>query len=261
MMRTLLILALVASTARADAVLISIDSPDSRAADFGYTVRVVPGPKLVYIYLDLTAPAAKAFGTGDLTLMRGQQMVFEGNVTIQKDNAGKGTLKLTIDPSVIDGGEMTIWRGYIDGSPPTRNFGGFRLSIARLLQQAREPEAPAQALMKTMDGFRKQLPEPVGLGEMNGLGVEDINGVSHPDSHLKGIATRLGVKTKAECLVLLTYLKDKDPKMRRIAAFALEGVVNAYPGGMSSEDMQNVESAGHRKMVQAFLAGIEKLPR
>jgi len=124
-----------------------------------------------------------------------------------------------------------------------------------------EPVRTPAALMAELDGYRKKLPEPQGLGEMNGLGVPDIDGVAHPDSHLKGIATRLNVTTKAECHVLLTYLKDRDPKMRRIAAFALEGVVKAYPGGMSSNDIQDVESDGHRKMVAAFVAGIAKLPR
>jgi len=41
----------------------------------------------------------------------------------------------------------------------------------------------------------------------------------------------LGVKTRAECAALMTYLKDPDPKIRRIAAFAIEGVVKAYPVG------------------------------
>jgi RNA polymerase sigma factor (sigma-70 family) len=121
----------------------------------------------------------------------------------------------------------------------------------------RDPDA----VMKAMDGFRKELPPPQGLGEMNGVGVADINGETHPDSHLAGIASRLGVKTRAECMVLLTYLKDPDPKIRRIAAFALNGAVNAYPNGMSSDDIQKVDSDGHRKMVKAFIAGIEKLPR
>jgi hypothetical protein len=259
MIRTALILTLVVSVARADAFLVPLDSPDARPADFGYTIRVVPGPKLVTVYLDLTPAAAKAFGNGDLTLTHGRQPVVEATVAIKKDGAGKGTLKLTLDPAVIDGGELVIWSAPIDGQPPLINFGGFRLSIAALLQRAREPAA--LVLLRTLDGFRKKLPEPQGLGEMNGLGVPDIEGVARPDSHLKGIATRLGVQTRAECIILLSYLKDRDPKMRRIAAFALEGVVNAYPDGMSSSDMQDVESEGHRKMVLAFLAGIEKLPK
>ncbi len=115
--------------------------------------------------------------------------------------------------------------------------------------------------MKAMDGFRKKLPEPQGLDEMNGVGVKDIEGNTYSDNHLNGIARRLGVETKAECLALLTYLKDPDPKIRRIAAFAIEGVVKAYPNGMSSSDMQDVDSEGHRKMVKAFAAGIEKLPK
>jgi RNA polymerase sigma factor (sigma-70 family) len=124
-----------------------------------------------------------------------------------------------------------------------------------------KPAGDSDAVMKAMDGFRKKLPEPQGLNEQNGLGVVDIDGKIHPDSHLAGIASRLGVKTRAKCIVLLTYLKDPDPKIRRIAAFAIESVVKAYPTGMSSGDIQKVDSDGHRKMVKAFIAGIEKLPK
>jgi uncharacterized protein (TIGR03067 family) len=130
-----------------------------------------------------------------------------------------------------------------------------------LMTLKRDPVGDPDRVMRAMDGFRKKLPEPQGLNEMNGLGVADIEGKTHPDSHLKGIATRLGATTRAECMALMTYLKDPDPKIRRIAAFALEGLVKAYPNGMSSDDIQKVDSDGHRKMVAAFIAGIEKLPK
>jgi hypothetical protein len=45
-------------------------------------------------------------------------------------------------------------------------------------------------------------------------------------------------------MALLTYLTDPDPKIRRIAAFALEGVVDGYPDGMVSDDIQNVARMG-----------------
>jgi hypothetical protein len=78
-------------------------------------------------------------------------------------------------------------------------------------------------------------------------------------SHLGGVARRLGVKTKAECLVLLTYLKDRDPKIRFIAAHAIEIVVHAYPGGMSLSDSLEVDSDGHREMIRRFVEKIDKL--
>ena len=117
------------------------------------------------------------------------------------------------------------------------------------------------ALMKAMESFRKELPPPQGLNEMNGLGVEDVDGNVNPDSHLAGIGKRLGAKTRADCMVLLTYLTDRDPKIRRIAVFAIEGVVNAYPSGLSSSDIEKLDSDRHLAMVKAFIAGIEKLPK
>jgi hypothetical protein len=260
MVRTLLlaaVLALTAQTAMADANLVVLTGKGAKPSTFGYAFRAVEHGKKVTVYLELTPAAAKAFGHGELHLMKGGQTVLETTVTISKDAKGNGILKLTIDPHAVNGGELVIWSGHIDGAPAVVNFGGFRISIADLM--AATGEDRAEAVMKAMDGFRKTLPEAQGLGEMNGRGVPDIAGNAHPDTHLRGIATRLGVKTRAECLALMTYLKDPDPKLRRIAAFALEGVEKAYPNGMSSSDMQDVESEGHRAMVRKFTAGIEKL--
>jgi hypothetical protein len=190
------------SPAFADANLVTLGPKGRLPSQYGYSVRTVEHGKKVTVYIELTPPAAKAFGRGEMTLTKGGQTVVEATVTIEKDGKGKGMLKLTLDPNAIDGGDLTIWSGHIDGAPLVANFGGFRLSVADLLRW--EEEDRAEAVMKAMDGFRKKLPEPQGLGEMNGLGVEDIDGQSHPDSHLAGIAKRLGVTTRAECVALMT---------------------------------------------------------
>jgi len=114
-------------------------------------------------------------------------------------------------------------------------------------------------LLKKMDRFRKEFPPPQGVGELNGRTLKDVDGNQFLLSHLSGVARRLEVKTKAECLVLLTYLKDRDPKMRFIAARAIEDVVQAYPGGMSLNDILEIDSDGHRQLIQRFVDKIEKL--
>lgn len=114
-------------------------------------------------------------------------------------------------------------------------------------------------LMKAMDGFRKEVPPPQNTGEQNGFSLKDLDGKDFLLSHLGGVARRLGVKTKAECLVLLTYLKDRDPKIRFIAAHAIEIVVHAYPGGMSLSDILEIDSDGHREMIRRFVDKIDKL--
>jgi uncharacterized protein (TIGR03067 family) len=136
-----------------------------------------------------------------------------------------------------------------------------RVGSNQVLVTLKKQDSGPERMMKMMDGYRKKLPEPQGLNEMNGVGVADIDGNSHPDTHLKGIGIRLGATTKAEGMTLLTYLKDKDPKMRRIAAFALEDLLKAYPHGMSSSDLQDLDSDGHREMVRRFVEGIEKMQK
>jgi hypothetical protein len=163
------VLALTAQAAMADAHLIGLTGKGSKPAEYGYTIRTVESGKKVEICLELTPDAAKAFGQGELALTKGDKTIVEAMVTIAKDGKGKGTLKLTLDRLAVDGGELLIWSAPIKDAPTTINFGGFRLSIADLL--AGDDEDPADAVMKAMDGFRKQLPEPVGLNEMNSHGV------------------------------------------------------------------------------------------
>lgn len=130
--------------------------------------------------------------------------------------------------------------------------------------QEKEPkkdEPDPQALMKMMEGFRKKLPPPQGIEEENGKGREDEKGEPYLYGHLRGVALRMEVKSKTNCMILLTYLKDPSVKLRLIAGFALENVVKAYPDGFPAPDFERVDTDGHRSMVQAFVAGIAKLEK
>jgi RNA polymerase sigma factor (sigma-70 family) len=129
----------------------------------------------------------------------------------------------------------------------------------------RGPDAlsvPAQppSLFQTMDGFRRKLPEPQGPDEMEGPTITNADGTTLLLGHLRGIASRLGVKTKADCMLLLTYLNDRDLKVRCIASFAMENIVKAYPNGLPKDCLDHLDSESHRDMVRRFVAGIEKLP-
>jgi hypothetical protein len=105
-------------------------------------------------------------------------------------------------------------------------------------------------LMKTMDGFRKQVPEPQGINEENGKTIQDPNGNDFTTTRLAGVAQRLEVKDHSECLVLLSYLNDPDPKIRYIAACAIDNVVHAFPEGLIATT--KLESQDHYEMIRRF---------
>jgi hypothetical protein len=116
----------------------------------------------------------------------------------------------------------------------------------------------ASAVLDAMEGFRKEIPPAQGRGEQNGLSVEGLEPYTMP--HLSGVAARLGVGTRTECLFLMTYLKDGDLKLRLIAIEAINKATGAYPNGWSLECLTDTGSEGHRKMLFRFLEVIEKLP-
>lgn len=109
---------------------------------------------------------------------------------------------------------------------------------------------PAQ-LMDTMERFRKAIPPAQTLSEQNGLIFKEIAPFTAP--HLDGVARRLGVNTPAECMVLLTYLRDPDGKIRFIAIKALESLLKAYPTGLSMQCVTEPRSACHRSMTLRFV--------
>jgi hypothetical protein len=142
--------------------------------------------------------------------------------------------------------------------------GVFALALGGVGQAAERPKLAE--LMKKMDGFRREIPPPQGIEEDNGFVLNDVDGKGFSSGRLWGVASRLGVKTRAECMALLTYLNDRDPKMRIIAAEAIENVVHAYPDGFPTGDVLATDSdrqemvQRHRELILRFVDKVEKLP-
>jgi hypothetical protein len=114
-------------------------------------------------------------------------------------------------------------------------------------------------LIQAMEDFRTMLPAPRGLGEVNGFTIKELG--PYTTSHLSGVANRLGATSRADCLILLTYLKDADPKLRFIAFNAIYQVVDGYRNGIAS-DMDNIldtRTDGHLQQVRRFVELIDKL--
>jgi hypothetical protein len=114
-------------------------------------------------------------------------------------------------------------------------------------------------LIQTMEGFRTTVPRPQGLGEVNGFVLKELE--PYTTSHLSEVAKRLGARSRADCLALLTYLKDSDAKLRFIAVQAIYGVVDGYRNGIDSaaDNILDTRSDGHLKLVRRFVELIDKL--
>ena len=117
----------------------------------------------------------------------------------------------------------------------------------------------ASKVLDAMEGFRKEIPpdtRKVFAG--TGMSVKGLEPYTMP--HLDQVADGLGVTTRKECLMLLTYLKDSDLKLRYIAVRAIDNATNAYPNGLSVECFTDTGSEAHRKMLFRFLEVIDALP-
>jgi len=123
-------------------------------------------------------------------------------------------------------------------------------------QAAKSPKV--SKLLDAMEGFRKEIPPAQGIEEQNGESIPALG--DYLISHLSGVAGRLGVSSRTECMMLLTYLKDSDLRIRLIALEAINKATNAYPDGWSIECLTDTNSEGHRKMLFRFLQLIDKLP-
>jgi hypothetical protein len=114
------------------------------------------------------------------------------------------------------------------------------------------------SLKQQVEALRTKLPEPKTLSESNGFCIKDINGAQITMTLLGSAAKQLVISNGIDAQVLMAYLEDKDPKIRFIAAQALEYKYKATPGGMSVDDIVSLESKGHKKMVQRFRQKIDE---
>ena len=131
------------------------------------------------------------------------------------------------------------------------------VGCAPAIQAAKHPRA--SKVLDTMEGFRKEIPRDT-RPELPDTGLTVKSLEPYTLYHLAWVAEGLGVRTQKECLMLLTYLKDADHKLRFIAAHAIDKATDAYPNGMNVECFTDTGSEGHRKMLFRFLEVIEKLP-
>jgi hypothetical protein len=110
-----------------------------------------------------------------------------------------------------------------------------------------------------MEDFRTKMPPAQGMGEQNGITVKELEPFLM--SHLAGVARRMKVTTRVECVALMPYIRDRDCKLRFIAQQAINAATSAYPDGMSVECVLDTESEGHRKMAARFRDLIDRLER
>jgi hypothetical protein len=102
----------------------------------------VSGILLLAINLNLYPAAAKHFGRADLNLSKSGAIVAIFGLDRGPDQGGH--MRLTLDAEAVDGGELLIWSDWIEGRPANQSFGGFRISIAQLMQNAKRLGAVAE---------------------------------------------------------------------------------------------------------------------
>jgi hypothetical protein len=139
-------------------------------------------------------------------------------------------------------------------------------ALAGAVVMGQAPAAPGDKaddrlaeLIRAMEGFRTEVPPPHGLGEVNGFVCKELE--PYTTSHLSGVATRLGARSRADCSALLTYLNDPDAKLRFIAVQAIYGVVDGYRNGIDSavDNILDTRSDGHLKLVRRLVELIDQL--
>lgn len=125
------------------------------------------------------------------------------------------------------------------------------------LPRHKRAEDAGQRVARMMESYRTRIPQAEGMAEENGLSIRELE--PYLMSHLAGVARRMKVRTRAECLALMPYLKDRDCKLRFIASLAVNEATNAWPGGLSVTCFRDVNSPEHERMVRDFEARLGRL--
>jgi hypothetical protein len=161
---------------------VPIDGSDPRhgAPAFGYRVKVVPTGARCYVTVALDAAAAKRFLGARLALYRGADLLVESHPALERTQDGKAeVLFFAFDPRVVTGGELLIRSTAIPGRVAVKDFGGFTLSVRRLLEEAIPPAVLAE--------LRKSRPAP-SKGDPVAKLLKDL---SHKDPFVRAAAVDL----------------------------------------------------------------------
>jgi hypothetical protein len=184
------VLALWAGTppARAEPTFLPIDGSDPRyaAKDFGYEVKVLATGSRFYVTISLDEAAARSFLGARLALYQGSNLLVEARPGLEQDDPGPGrVLFFALDPRVITGGELVIRSKAIRGRAAVKDFGGFTLSVKRLLEDAIPPAA--------LEELRKPAPAPSKNDPVSKL----LKDLKHPDPFVRAAAIDLLGERKA----------------------------------------------------------------
>ena len=100
--------------------------------------------------------------------------------------------------------------------------------------------------------------EMTDMGLSNGFSAIDKAGKpTAVINFLAYLSGKVPLRNVEDKLVLMSYLKDESANLRFIAGFALEKALSVEPkGGGMVTDMLDVESKGHREMVERIAKAI-----
>lgn len=144
---TMVVLYAATPRALADANFVPLDGPFASAC--GYKIETSRVNSQVVIQISLNKEAVKSFAYAELTLKKGYKTLAETIVGLVRFNGGKsGVVKLTLDPQVFDGGELTINSMEIKDKAMPKNFAGFRLSLEKFLAQPKPSPTPEKGQEK-----------------------------------------------------------------------------------------------------------------
>jgi hypothetical protein len=206
-------------------------------------------------------PGASARGTLAIGQI-GKKGVAVPPVTMIR-SGGEITFTFVISPDYLDRASFTFTETPDDPRQPFPFPGDYYVfALADFVSspdQAPKPHDRLATFIQKIAAVRTKMPPPEGLGEVNGHVVKEL--APYTTSHLSGVARRLGAKSRADCLVLLTYVNDPDVRLRFIAVTAIYEVVDGYRNGVDSavDNILNTQSNGHLKMVQKLVELVNSL--
>lgn len=118
--------------------------------------------------------------------------------------------------------------------------------VLTLLAAASVHAQPSRSKAVTIDelfrGYVKKLPEPVTLSEQNGLGMVECDGKPAPTYNLlRATAEKLPVKTDADVMRLVPWVRHQNPCIRQIAIEALITKIGFDRNELSAPGMHELE--------------------
>ena len=108
-------------------------------------------------------------------------------------------------------------------------------------------------VVEEMTALRNNFPKPEHLSQRNGIVALVTGGEAYVIVRIAAVAKRIKLRNTQDMIVLMSYLRDSDVRIRYLAAYILAQTLDVFVNRTPPQEVvKELDSQKHKEMVATF---------